>query len=331
MIQNPLDKLQSHQHITPRILILASRFDLSCDYVVARLRRKKASYFRLNSEDFAHLAIEFVPGDALVSISTDNLTVQLEPDTLKAIYFRRGVYPRETFSGKHSAGEQLTRSHGSAFMRSFMVLESCRWINHPAATYRAEHKAIQLSMARAIGFDIPRTVITNNPTGVLRAAKGDPTVAVKGLDTVLVWEEGLETFGYTSLVETSLVEHYHLSSAPLIAQQALEDKLDLRVTVVGDRVFCASVTHAGSPIHGDWRLKKTGAEFQPFDLPAMVAEQCVQLTRSLGLVFGAIDLALQGGTYFFLEINPTGEWAWLVDHSNFPIDEAIADILLGTY
>ena len=331
MIYNPLDKPQRHQHITPSVLILASRFDLSCDYVVARLRRKRASYFRLNSEDFEHLALQLVPDGTSVSIYADSLTVNLEPETLKAIYFRRGVYPREPFTGKHSASEQLTRSHGSAFMRSFMVFESCRWINHPAATYKAEHKAIQLSTARAIGFDIPRTVITNNPEGVLRAAGGDPTVAVKGLDTVLVWEEGLETFGYTSLVDTSLVEHSHLASAPLIAQEALEDKLDLRVTVVGDRVFCASVTHAGSSIHGDWRLRKTGAEFQQFDLPARVAERCVQLTQSLGLVFGAIDLALQGGTYFFLEINPTGEWAWLVDHSNFPIDEAIADTLLGTH
>ena len=314
--------------INPQVLILASKFDLSCDFVVAQLRRRGASYFRLNSEDFERFAVELIPDEAMVSLHSDGLDVQLEPETLKAIYFRRAVYLREAFTEKHSVHEQLIRSHRSAFMRSFMVFDSCRWINHPAATYKAEHKAVQLSTAHAIGFDIPRTVITNDADGILKVAQGNPTIAVKGLDTVLVWEDGLETFGYTSLVDTTLAERSHLSSAPLIAQEALEHKLDLRVTVVGQQVFCVSVTHGGDSIQGDWRLKKDGAEFRPFDLPANITKRCSQLTESLGLAFGAIDLALQHGKYFFLEINPTGEWAWLVDQSNLPIDKAIADALL---
>lgn len=214
-------------------------------------------------------------------------------------------------------------------MRSFMVFDSCKWINHPAASYKAEHKAVQLSVAHKLGFNIPRTVITNNSEGILQVAKGDHTIAVKGLETVLVWERGLETFGYTSLVDTEFAEHSHLSSAPLIAQEALENKLDLRVTVVGDQIFCASVTSSGNPIRGDWRLEKTDAEFKPFDLPPDISEKCLQLTKSFGLEFGALDLAAQRGTYFFLEINPTGEWGWLVDQANLPIDKAIADSLVA--
>lgn len=42
-----------------------------------------------------------------------------------------------------------------------------------------------------------------------------------------------------------------------------------------------------------------------------------------------IDLAKCGNRYYFLEINPTGEWAWLVDELGFPIDEALADELVG--
>ena len=174
MRKDPLGHLMKINCITPSILILASRFDLSCDYVVAQLRRKGASYFRLNSEDFEHFAVEFVPDSAMVSLSTDNLIVQLEPETLKSIYFRRGVFPRESFTSEHSPSEQLSRSHRSTFMRSFMVFDSCRWLNHPAATYKAEHKAVQLSTARAMGFDIPRTVITNATAGILKAAQGDP-------------------------------------------------------------------------------------------------------------------------------------------------------------
>lgn len=51
------------------------------------------------------------------------------------------------------------------------------------------------------------------------------------------------------------------------------------------------------------------------------------LLKSLGLRFGGIDLAVSDGEYYFLEVNPTGEWAWLVDATALPIDEAIAGAL----
>ena len=86
--------------------------------------------------------------------------------------------------------------------------------------------------------------------------------------------------------------------------------------------------HGTQPIQGDWRLAKSSAKFKRYQLPQDVTSKCLQLTKTLGLAFGAIDLAIQDGIYYFLEINPTGEWAWLVDQSDLPIDEAIASNLL---
>ena len=257
----------SQNNVIPEVLLLASKFDLSCDYVVAQLKQLGVPYFRLNSEDFEEFAIVATPTKPEVYLESGGLSVQLSPQSLKAIYFRRAVYPQAPVTEKQSVHEQLSRLHRSAFMRSFMVFDSCRWINHPTATYRAEHKAVQLSVAQKIGFDVPRTVITNNSKGILAAAKGDRDIAVKGIETVLVWQGGLETFGYTSLVDTRVATSSHLASAPLIAQEALTNKLDLRVTVVGEEIFCASITVDDNPIQGDWRLQKTGAEFRPFCLP----------------------------------------------------------------
>lgn len=314
--------------LVPRVLILASKFDISCDYVVAQIKRRGAACFRLNSEDFDQFSVVSVPYEGLVSLRAGDINVNLTQETLKAVYFRRGVYPREAFTAHHSPQEQLNRTHRSVFMRSFMTFDSCLWINHPVSTYKAEHKAVQLALARSVGFDLPRTVITNDASGIAKAAKGDSRVAVKGLDTVLVWENGQETFGYTTLIDTKSAGEAYLSSAPLIAQEALENKLDLRVTVVGKQAFCASVTRGGDRIEGDWRLNKDGTKFQPFDLPDDVTRKCRRLTELLGLTFGAIDLALQDGVYYFLEVNPTGEWGWLVDQAGLPIDKAIGDTLL---
>lgn len=46
----------------------------------------------------------------------------------------------------------------------------------------------------------------------------------------------------------------------------------------------------------------------------------------MGLVYGAIDLAVSGDRFIFIEINPTGEWGWL-DNPERPLAKAIAAAL----
>src|SRR5206468_3377370 len=105
-------------------------------------------------------------------------------------------------------------------------------------------------------------------------------------------EGNTETFGYTALLRPDEIKAQELRSAPIILQEAVQHKLDLRVTVVGDSVWCASVMLASEPIAGDWRLVKSDAQFACFDLPPAIVERCISLVRRIGLQFGAIDLAL---------------------------------------
>jgi glutathione synthase/RimK-type ligase-like ATP-grasp enzyme len=39
----------------------------------------------------------------------------------------------------------------------------CEWINTPNTTKQAGDRMVQLSVAKALGFDIPATLITNDP------------------------------------------------------------------------------------------------------------------------------------------------------------------------
>lgn len=242
------------------------------------------------------------------------------------MYFRRPTFLRETSQAGCRPEEQFSRAQWAAFLRSLMVFEGARWVNHPTRTYEAEHKMIQLSTAHEVGFDIPATYCLNSEH-LLRNRINGPLVAIKGLDTVLVRTDTAEVFGYTNLLFRDELEDAELKGAPLIAQQALTDKLDLRVTVLEDRWWCASVTEGGAGIAGDWRLQKADVAFSDFALPKSIGERCVELTRRLGLAFGAIDLAFSHDRFFFLELNPTGEWAWLQEEVQFPIAVALADLL----
>lgn len=315
--------------LRPRVLILASRFDLSCDYVVSALRALGVPYLRLNTEDLPTFKLEIDPIRAVLRGTTHDFAFEIPESQLSGIYFRQPTFLREAALVNRPVDEQFRRAQWGAFLRSLLVFRRCAWVNHPVSTYEAEHKAVQLRAAAELGFDVPKTRIANSAEAADEISRGQDHVAVKGLDTVLVREGETESFGYTNLISVNQLRGSELHSAPFILQESVREKLDLRVTVVADSAWSACVTLAGNSIVGDWRLAKTDAEFTCAEIPRSVSDRCVALVRHLGLRFGAIDIALSEGRYYFLEINPTGEWAWLQESLKFPIAKALAAALAG--
>ena len=329
-----MSRLMERADLEPTILILASQHDFACDYVISRLRSKGETYLRLNSEDLPRLELTLDPrGPTLFGElppktgEPAGVHFKVLSENLKSIYFRRPVFLRHAPANIRSPEEQFALEQWATLTRSLMVFERCRWINSPMHTYRAENKPYQLATATRLGFNIPDTIVTNSNKYIAQKFASTASIAIKGIDTVFIQGGQEDLFGYTSILTHDEVARSHIQSIPLIAQRAILNKIDLRVTVVGEQVFCASITIDGSPIGGDWRLQKRNTKFSPFSLPREVSRKCIELTQALGLTYGAIDLALDDGQFYFLEINPTGEWAWLVDAAGFPLDEVIANEL----
>ncbi len=313
--------------VKPEILILSSRGDFSCDYVVAHLMSRGVPYLRLNTEDLASYALCLDPLRGVFLCTIKDTTFRIEGKTLRSIWFRRAVYLRDYgFPAEAKASEQIARSQWAALVRGLVIFQNAKWVNHPGATYLAEQKPLQLSLAQAAGFQIPETLITNDTRRLARFRDRD--VAIKGVDTVIAYESGNEVFAFTNILPWEQVSGEEIRGCPIIAQEAISPKIDLRVTVVGSTLFAVCVESHGAGIPGDWRSKKEGLSYRLIALPERVEMSCIELTRKLGLIFGAIDLAKRGDEYFFFEINPTGEWAWLVDGAGVKIDEAIADVLV---
>ncbi len=303
---------------------------MTCDYVVAVLRQMDVRYLRVNSEDLPEIAVSLDPTAGEVIVKMAGSQFRLTADSLVSILYRRPVFLRDYGGSDRTPLEDFQRYQWATFLRNLMILDKPCWMNHPAATYTAEHKALQLAIAHRMGFEIPHTVVTNSLELLGMNQKWPKSVAIKGLDTVLLREGDKEVFGYTNIVPLAEIRQEQVQMTPVVFQEALTGKTDLRITVVGPDVFSASVTQDGAPIEGDWRQRKTSATFRPFDTPHAIARMCRDLVRHLGLNYGAIDLALVDGHYFFLEINPTGEWAWLVDRANLPIDRSVANRLVDT-
>lgn len=315
--------------LRPEVLLLSSKFDYSTDHIAYRLHHSGVPYLRLNRDQFQEMSLTLEAIPARLYGTVGSIEFEISSERLRSVYFRAPVFLRDNYQPAIGADEQFARSQWAAFIRSLTVFCAARWLNHPMAVYQAEVKPYQLRVASSVGFQIPRTIITNDNQRCHNFFDEEAIIA-KTLDSVVLRAGDNEAFIYTSLVPKSEFLNGSIAIAPIIAQQPLLPKMDIRVTVVGDQIFPVEITSLnGEKCPVDWRLQKKDLVYRRHQLPIEVAQACVQVTRDLGLSFGGIDLVKTEQGYWFIEINPTGEWSWLMEPTGYQIDEAIGHWLLA--
>lgn len=161
--------------------------------------------------------------------------------------------------------------------------------------------------------------------------ESDKKYIVKSLDTALFYdmENNKEMFTYSNVVSGSELNEYDLTSAPIFIQEFLNPKIDCRVTYVQGKLFPVKILQNGKGLYGDWRMRKEELEYIPFQLPTYVENAIHKLMKKLELNFGGIDLAIVSGEYYFIEVNPTGEWGWLEVKTGTNISKTIKRALAG--
>lgn len=306
----------------PEVLILSNKHDYSTDYICIELEKREIPYLRLNRDMFRSYKIVLDIESMQIKISINEYTYVVSEDSLTSIYYRAPVFLRN--SKPYTVEEQLERGQWSAFIRNLIIFEKAKWINHPVKTYRAENKLYQLKIAREAGLDVPYTWCGNGiPEGL-----GDNKYIVKSLDTALFYDNGTEMFTYSSIVDIDELKTAKMDEAPVILQQLIQRKTDIRVTYIDGKMFAVSIETSAGGIAGDWRkIPKEKLKYSLIKLPSDIQDGIKILMRRLGLRFGGIDLVLSDRKYYFVEVNPTGEWGWLKRMTGCSIDEAIVDAL----
>ena len=105
---------------------------------------------------------------------------------------------------------------------------------------------------------------------------------------------------------------------------------DIRVVVVGEKVFATAIhSQEYAETEVDWRawdLCDFSLRHEPIELPSEISARCRSITVDYNLTYSAIDLVLgQDGAYYFLEMNPNGQWAWIEHKTGYAIRDALID------
>jgi glutathione synthase/RimK-type ligase-like ATP-grasp enzyme len=311
------------------LLILTSDRDLTADFLISELIDRRLPYFRINAEELAQSDATFcIDGNKVERrITIGKKSVDLSD--VRAIWYRRVVQPIPVTTLKPS--ERAFVAGELRHLAMALVLNpQAVWVNPIDKVAIAEHKLYQLRVARNLGFRIPRTLVSSD-LGELRSfcdSNSHGTICKPIFHGLFV--DGATRYAiYTRRITSDLLDADSISACPILIQEEIPRKADVRVTIIGTKCFVADITGDAGLV--DWREPNVSAKYIPSDIDETTRAACQGMLDELGLLYGAFDfIRTPEGDLVFLEINPTGEWAWLEDRLGFPMRDAFIELFFGS-
>jgi len=190
-------------------------------------------------------------------------------------------------------------------------------VNRFSASCLVRNKGVQLYVARQSGLKVPETLLGNSPAAVREFFDRHPDDAICKAFASHVWQQPgaaevmiTETFSLTR--EQLPSEDEVFTYAPAIYQQRVIKQSDVRMVLMGERVYSYALRTPGNAL--DWRhpaaFKDARVEMVP--TPEDVESGILRFARETGACFGSVDFAVdRDGNWWFLEINEQGQFLWL--------------------
>ncbi|MYM30835.1 hypothetical protein GTP58_21090 [Duganella sp. CY15W] len=237
------------------------------------------------------------------------------------IWVRRKGMPQAR-KGAHPDDLEAIKSESEDYLQSILPTLAhgkTAWINDQASDLRAGNKIEQLVVAKKIGFKIPETLIGNDYNEIREFfRKHNKNVIVKAF---YLWDwdnpDGSKTVARTSRVTSVHFEsRYPIEGCPAIYQELIEKTIELRITVMGEKVIAAAIDSQRDGPTIDWRCEggRGQTNLLPYELDSALEQRCVRLCRELDIVFGCIDMIVdKKGDFIFLEVNKMGQFLWKED------------------
>lgn len=287
------------------------------------LDRQGHSYVLLNQRKFAtmRMTMEVAAGKTSGKLQLNGDSYSL--DDFNGIYSRfmdHRQLPELRDTPADSPDWNLCRNLFDTVTR-WAEIAPARVVNRVAPMGSNFSKPFQAQLIKQYGFEVPETLITNDPELVraFRAKHGRIIYkSISGVRSIVqtLTDEDMERIDSIRWCPTQF--------------QAFVEGTNVRVHTIGDKVFATAISTDATDYRYAHRQGKDYAELRAVDLSDEVAEMCVKLTAGLGLAFAGIDLKVTPKNHIYcFEVNPSPAFSYYESNTGQPIAAAVAEYLAG--
>jgi ATP-GRASP peptide maturase of grasp-with-spasm system len=190
------------------------------------------------------------------------------------------------------------------------------------------NKLINLDLAKKCNFDIPDTLITSDKRALIDFYKTHKSVICKSATQGSLIGEKTNLDGLTVLLNKNDIKLASKQFPPSLFQMNIEKSFEIRVFYLLGKTYSLAIFSQNN--------NKTKIDFRnydhlnpnrtvPFCLPKNIEKKIITLMNKLSMNSGSIDLIYsKDAKYYFLEVNPVGQFDQVSYPCNYRLEKLIA-------
>lgn len=316
------------------ILILSEVGDVMADIVCQWLFFKKEKFVRINNEDFYQYKVKILSDKNGFEVMLTNNVHSYKTADFEKVWFRRGNFyffkPEKILYSNSKIQKKINEHIGSEgetlvnFLYS--VLMKKPHINNPL--HYNSNKLISLNTAIQCGLKIPNTLVTNSKNVLVSFFKTNKSIITKNIQDIIFFGDvdGYSIGQSTQKITNPIKDSFWYS----LFQNEIKKKYELRIFYFMGKFYTMAIFPRKEVL--DFRTVDVNSSeclrMVPYNLPRDMKIKIRKFMKEMELESGSIDMIVDtNDQFYFLEVNPVGQFHFLNKICNYYIEKDIYDFL----
>jgi len=297
---------------------------------------------RINADELKTTSIKVMRNDFVITVGDQTIRSK----DLSVVWYRkglswfRGAFQEVAIDGHEKLSSTMNRiaDHENQVLMDYLhhLIEQKATVLGSAFKSNL-NKLVTLNLAESVGLKVPDFMVSDQTADFVQLQREEPgryiTKAMS--DGLYLFDSEVNQqayFTYTEPLESVALNQYAAKLSPSFAQRKIEKKYEVRVFYLDGTFYSwAILSQQDEQTRVDYRKYNNSRPNRniAYDLPDDIQQKLHSLFIKVGLNTGSVDLMVDHEhTYYFLEINPVGQYGLLSKLTNYQLDKRIAQWMI---
>lgn len=313
------------------ILLLTERDEPTVNNVIDWLNFYNKKFVRINKEDDINASsVEINIKTNKTILKTSDKTIDL--NEIESVYFRRGFLNLKHNIQLEGTNSKLTTEIKrkaiieTEYLKDFIYSELMTKKHLGNPNLYVPNKLTVLKIARKCGLDIPETIVTSNSHTANEFYQKNESIINKTIVDGIVMSSKNQYFSTKTITVNNPPQDFSIS----LFQNNILKKYELRIFYINEQFYTIAIFPDKNNSAVDTREVWDKQNASVFELPRRIQQKLVELTKAMNLNMGIIDIIYStDNKYYFLEINPVGQYDLISFVCNIDLNQVIAQQLIS--
>lgn len=316
------------------ILILSTPTDSDTNDVIDWLVYNNSPFFRLNDEDLMQGLTSFYHDpDDLSQTYFEHYSHRVYLKDIKVVWYRKFGFLIDYENRLGLKNDLLSYMYAEFRYIQKLIVKLLDGKKKLCDKNFGFSKIDILKHANEIGLNIPRTLITNDKSKLTEFYHQNLNFIITksiGEARHVIYKKNQFTLA-THRIDK--IDELPLNFSPSLIQEYIDKEIEIRVFYLDKKCYSMAIfSQNNEKTKLDFRNydDKKPNRFVPYKLPERIEKQISDFMERIELNTGSLDMikSIVDGKYYFLEVNPSGQFGMTSKPCNYNLHKKVADFLI---